>query len=316
MEHGGRSEEGPRSSARRPIDDGVETVVASHGCRVRLRHPGGVDGVRGAIRHQLPDVSFEPSASTGGYTVAVETGSAGLITDDRHCRLTVPEEAVDPVDVAVLVARAMEFLYLRAGRYSLHSATVTDGDRAIVLTGEPGSGKTTVAVGLCRGYGLSLVAKDRTLMDGDTVVGGGKRLALSDRVLRDDFGVDPTTVTRHDTAGDLDPAALDVDTAPAETTVPVARVIHLDRIATATEWGQLDRTRARIQLSRRGAFFARLHPTLLTGPGITVPVLESDDDAARRLGAVEELVASAPVSTLVGRLDPVVDAVYDRVFEQ
>ena len=76
--------------------------------------------------------------------------------------------------------------------------------------------------------------------------------------------------------------------------------------------GDLDPETARIQLSRRGAFFARIHPTLLTGPGITVPVLESGDDAAQCLAGVEELVAS----TLVGRLDPVVDAVCDEVFYQ
>ena len=287
--------------------------MASHGCRVRFCHPEGVDGVRGAICHQIPDVSFEASAPTG-YTVVVETGAAELVVGEQRCRLTVPEGELDPVDIAVLVARAMEFVYVQTGRYSLHAATVTDGDRAVVLTGEPGSGKTTVAVALCRRYGLKLVAQDRTLMDGDTVVGGAKRPALSDRVLREDIGVDPATVTRHDTAGDLDPASLDVELPAAETAVPVARVIHLDRIAAPVEQGELDAATARIQLARRGAFFARLHPTLLTGPGITVPVLESDDDAARRLAAVERLVETAPVSTLVGRLDPVVDAV-SEVFE-
>lgn len=316
MKHRGRYEKIPRDSSRRIPNNGREVVAVSHGSRVQLHLPRDVEGVREAIRHHVPDVSFEPSGPTVDYTVVVETGPAGLTTNDRHCRLTVPEEAIDPVDVAVLVARAMEFVYVQAGRYSLHSATVTDGDRAVVLTGEPGSGKTTVAVGLCRRYGLSLVAQDRTLIDGEKVVGGAKRPALSDRVLRDDLGIDPATVTRDDTAGDLNPAALDVGIAPTETTVPVARVIHLDRIAAPTEWGELDPETARIKLSRRGAFFARIHPTLLTGPGITVPVLESDDDAARRLAAVEELVASTPVSTLVGRLDPIVDTVYEEVFGQ
>lgn len=316
MKHQNRFGKTTRSADRKTEEADTAMTVDSHGCRVKFQSPTDIDGLREAIRHHIPDVCFKSPDETppAAYNVTVGTGRPNLGVGQCGCRLTVPNDRIDPADIAVLIARAMEFVYVQGGYYSLHSAAVTDGDRSVVLTGEPGSGKTTIAVALCRRYGLSLQSQDRTLMNGKSVVGGTKRLALSPRVLSTDLGVDPAAVTRQEPVNDIDPEALSV--AVSEEATPVASVIQLDRVNAPTEWGTLDTATARIQLSRRGAFFARIHPTLLVGPQITVPVVESEADAARRLENVDELVAATGCSTLVGQLDSVVDSVYDEVFAQ
>src|SRR5207253_5601648 len=58
------------------------------------------------------------------------------------------------------------------GRFYVHCSCIASGGAAILLTGENGSGKTTVALECCRRLGYELVSADLAIvtLDSDTPI--------------------------------------------------------------------------------------------------------------------------------------------------
>ncbi len=76
-------------------------------------------------------------------------------------------------DAADIASRLLEREMNKAGIFSMHGACVNFGSDAMLLVGDSGSGKTTVALNMCiADHDISFVTGNRALVSGNSVVGG------------------------------------------------------------------------------------------------------------------------------------------------
>ena len=129
-----------------PSTDSLEPVVWHH----RL-------DTEGVITFQL--------GRQGPFLVA-EWPSVARLTcgpDGADARLCALPGAA-PADVAKIEGAARVLIGELAGGLGIHGAAIALGERAVLLMGDSGAGKSTAAASLCRSHGALLLADDAALL--------------------------------------------------------------------------------------------------------------------------------------------------------
>jgi hypothetical protein len=101
-----------------------------------------------------------------GACLVAEWPSVARLTcgpDGADARLS-PLPGADPGDVAKIEGAARVLVGELAGGLGIHAAAVALNDRAILLMGNSGAGKSTAAASLCRSHGALLLADDAALL--------------------------------------------------------------------------------------------------------------------------------------------------------
>jgi hypothetical protein len=83
-----------------------------------------------------------------------------------HSRLIVicPFEKISESIILYLGYHLMEYQFGLDGKSSCHSACVIKNNKALLLLGDAGAGKTSVAINMCKNNGYSLMSNDMTLI--------------------------------------------------------------------------------------------------------------------------------------------------------
>lgn len=173
------------------------------------------------LRHFYP---LERGASDGTWRIEAMVGPAdpGMITNQRgvsyaadpsarRLRLRAPEPQSLAVTARTCVREVMVDFCERRGYVMLHAAAVTDRDRVIVIAGDVGSGKTTLALKSVLCHGMRYLANDHliiypapvgglclTTLPGPIGLKVGTYLDLADRLPApfDTEGLDPDAYRR------------------------------------------------------------------------------------------------------------------------
>lgn len=85
------------------------------------------------------------------------------ISTDRYLVL-FPFEDIYFYDMVYLVLLVFSRELNKRGKYIIHCAAVEKNGECVLIAGEPGAGKTSIALGLCLNYGYKLVSNDRTVI--------------------------------------------------------------------------------------------------------------------------------------------------------
>lgn len=97
---------------------------------------------------------------------------------DSSIIATYPQSELILSNIVYLAKPLLEKQFALMGRATCHSACVAKDGKAILLLGDAGSGKTSLAVNLCLKNGYSLISNDKTLIgleNGNMNVYGGTK---------------------------------------------------------------------------------------------------------------------------------------------
>ncbi|MBB5998452.1 hypothetical protein [Streptomonospora salina] len=151
----------------------AETGLRSHLTVVVERDPAGVAEARHILTAQ-PATAVRTSHPRQRYRVWTAGNGETLLPNSvpDHVITRTPglvSIAAEHTDVAATVGtRVVRQLIMRGGEAqggrSVHSAAVDIGGRGVLVTGHPGSGKTTVFTHLIEEHGAHPVSNDRTIL--------------------------------------------------------------------------------------------------------------------------------------------------------
>jgi hypothetical protein len=186
-----------------------------------------------------PDARSDVRGSASLTHVDAPPGSAGAVWDGTHASLMVNAA---PGEVAAGGLLYLAYLVLenqlqRRGYVTLHAAAACWGDRAVLLLGSAGAGKTTTLLRLCRDHGAAMIGNDLVVAGGPADVpaalAGTRHLRLRHasvaRVMPELQGLFPGEVTDSWRAKrTLSPARLGISPAAGPAQIHVTVFVHVD----------------------------------------------------------------------------------------
>lgn len=232
----------------------------------------------------------------GEKVVAEWCGRARLTAsrDGEHVEIAFATDVSAAEQRKLETGAARILVHQLRGKLALHGAAVAFGDRALVLMGGSGQGKSTLAAALCKA-GAALLADDAValdMVDGVPIVMAMESLHWLDEPARVALGVATTPPTVGDKAP-ISPARV----APAA--VPVAGIVALAWSDDADVPSASIDVDAAPKLSRRPG--AAALETIL--PNVVRLVVDDPSLSRTELDRIHVLVERVPVHMLERRCD-------------
>ncbi len=94
-------------------------------------------------------------------------GEECINCDEKTIYIRYPQEMLDEQNIAYASRYLIERQFAQNGMFTCHSACVEKDGKAILLLGDAGAGKTSVAVNLCVNHGFNLISNDQTVIGVD-----------------------------------------------------------------------------------------------------------------------------------------------------
>lgn len=124
-------------------------------------------------------MEYDPNYPTVIYK---DTTNNNLDVGFNRMIIEYPSNMMSEGNILYMGQKYLERQHLEISRVSCHSACVEKDGRAILIVGEAGSGKTSLAINLCMHYGYNLISNDMTLIGNQNnelyVYGGTKFINL------------------------------------------------------------------------------------------------------------------------------------------
>jgi len=217
------------------------------------------------------------------------------------------------LDAAALLSRFLERELNRRKRYSFHGSCVVDQDKAFLLLGPEGVGKTTAAAACClRKPTIRILSSDRTVVEDNLAIAGTTTLTFRKGSLVHEL---PQLVGGTISGDDLWDNKVSVDFSSALCST-ACRLAGFFFIRTSGMWSPmrlLTGPEKLVKLYDQLTYFAQAFPSISVGQRQPVPIFFSYETEGARIEYATELVRSIPAYVVSGSLDQVVTALLENI---
>jgi hypothetical protein len=183
--------------ANAPIDGLTESAPAPPDVEITLIQPHASTPGRSSDGEILHEGDLDPESQTAavtirrtstGYTLDYRDGTHFEIASDASRVLCEWEPVSTAQDTATyLLGPVLAYVLRLRGTLALHASAVAIGDRAVLIAGHPGAGKSTTATAFAR-RGAIVITDDVAAIDDGRVAPGYPRLRLWSDVAEVLFG--------------------------------------------------------------------------------------------------------------------------------
>lgn len=264
----------------------------------------------------LTGVKVGPS-SDQEFIVRYTNASFESVTySDKSVLVTMPLEQLQSGEILLYAALPfLEVLHQRKRVVTMHAAAVEFGDKAILLLGKAGAGKTSLTLSLCRNHRARLIGNDVVkvgLVDGSVqACAGSKYFFLRQESIKRNIPdllslfpqseKDPWTHKIY-----CSPERLGVPTCEGETLITKSYLVHVDETMGELYTASADKMDTRLYLNENMSRYIRGTAIALFGQGSQfmgyVPSFDSSDFFNTRVGLTEALISNTKMVYLSGNL--------------
>lgn len=251
------------------------------------------------------------------FTVRYTNASFEPVTySDKSVLVTVPLEQLQSGEVLLYAALPfLEVLHQRKQVVTMHAAAVEFGDKAILLLGKAGAGKTSLTLSLCRNHRARLIGNDIVklgLVNGLVhACAGSKYFFLRQESIKRNIPEllslfpqsekDPWTHKIY-----CSPERLGVSTCEREIPITKCYLVHVDETMDELYATSADRMDTRLYLNENMSRYIRGTAIALFGQSSQfmgyVPSFDSSDFFNMRVGLTEALISDIEMVYLSGNL--------------
>jgi ABC-type cobalamin/Fe3+-siderophores transport system ATPase subunit len=232
-------------------------------------------------------VTMTPSPNS---SMSIENGNMMLEGSYNIGQLTM--------DGVMLSSMYLEKILNNLGMYSLHSSAVTKDGKGILLIGNSGAGKTTVAHSLSKNAGYTMISGDRTVVSDDRIIGGTEVHKFRKGTLAHESGNENQNGSQRSEFVKLHGDAI-VD----EPTLD--QIILVERKEGDPNYRELIDDEKFLRLYENADYFRNVFPNVILGQKKPLPWRATWDEDAKRIAYVTELVKSVPAYHLSGNLEDI-----------
>jgi len=275
-----------------------------------------ISTLRNTCKTWIPDSSTKTVVAAQPHLeVTVEYGDAHIEYHDNGFLLRgLYDETQMSLDFAMILSRYLERCLNEEGKYSIHSSCVSVGNRAFLLAGHAGAGKTTTAAAChLRRKEIAVLSGDRTVIEGTHVIAGTTVLSFKagskydyntllskGRLLSPDAVIAGQTIVPMPWEGNLKSyelaAIFIVSIGGGEPTIK--------RLLDAEQF---------LHVYGHFSFFANSFPTIVFGQLAPLPDTSIEYGQERRILFVKELLKHIPVIHLSGDVEERVESLLSYI---
>lgn len=227
----------------------------------------------GQVRRYVPGLTTT-TTSKADHNFVIRKGTNRFEFSGSHSLYQAEELIVD--DAVAIISRVFEYLYWQQGAFSVHASSIAIGSKAILITGRPRCGKSTIAVKLSKKKNFELLSTDRCIVKNGHVIAGTKY---------------PLTVCTHTNVTETYQPKRVVDIV-----YPIIEPIELNV-------KRLDHVKAFYMLSHQVFYFLEEFPKVIYSTRQVIPDLVTWEEKNRLLFELSAFLVEVPSFQLIGELE-------------
>ncbi len=137
----------------------------------------------------IPEFKFLARSKNPFAIIKCSLGAKKFQIDGNNVVYTGNRTSLYPNNLVFLMLTMLEANFEKSGIYAMHSAAVSKNGRGLIITGELGAGKTSLALTLSRKGNYNFISNERTAINQSMeIVGGTKCITVDEHVLKKVLG--------------------------------------------------------------------------------------------------------------------------------